>query len=174
MDKEKITIPLKGNKIAVLTIHSFNGEIDVEQLVQIDYANLMGEILTFPVVFNRIANLRAEANNLLGRSKFDMEVFEAQLYEEYRKSLSTRMEKKPTREDIKSSVVMDSRYRLKQYEVIENQKYFDYCDALYWSAQSKDTKLNRLIERMRPEEFENEILEETINGISIKIKRTVI
>jgi hypothetical protein len=169
---EKIQIPLK-TRIAVLTIQPFTGDIDVESLVQIDYVNILGDILTFPVVFNRIANLRAEAQNLLNRSKFDLEMFEAQLYEEHRNKIVAD-EKKPSIKEIDMAVLRDPRYKVKKYEFIENQKYFDYCDALYWSAQSKDTKLNRLVERIRPAEFEDQILEETINGIKIRmVKKSI-
>lgn len=164
---EKIQIPLK-TKIAVLTIQPFTGDIDVESLVQIDYANILGEILTFPVIFNRIANLRAEAQNMLNRSKFDLEMFEAQMYEEHRNKLVAG-EKKPSIKEIEMAILRDPKFKVKKYAYIEDQKYFDYCDALYWSAQSKDTKLNRLVERIRPAEFENDILEETINGIKIRL-----
>jgi hypothetical protein len=143
---EKIVIQLR-TKVAVLIVRPFDGEIDVEDLIKIDYSNLYGEVLTFPVAFNRIANLKADAANLVAHSKSDLDIFEATLYEEHRKKMAAT-EKRPTREDIKSAVLVDPRWKLKLHGHIENQKYFDYCDALYWSAQSKDTKLNKLIDRL--------------------------
>ena len=173
MSIEKVQIPFK-DKIAVLTIQNFEGDIDVESLVQIDYSNILGEILTFPVIFNRIANLKAEANNLMNQSKFDLEIFEAQLYEEHRLKMSAESEKKPTGKDLEAAVLRDTRFKIKKNSYIQAQKNFDYCDALYWSCQSKDTKLNKLIDRIKPGEFENDILEGTINGIMIRmVKKSI-
>lgn len=169
MAAEKVIIPLGPTKMAVLSIQEFDKEIEVEELIQIDYSNLLGEIITFPVVFNRIANLRAEANNLLGRATFDMKVIESQLYEEYRNKEVDG--KKISQKDAELAVPRDPRMKKKMESLFQMQRYYDYCDALYWSAQSKDTKLNKLMERVTPKEFENELLEGTINSIAIKIKR---
>jgi hypothetical protein len=45
---------------------------------------------------------------------------------------------------------------------------------LYWSAKSKDSKLDKLSDKLRPEEFERELVEDTINGIVIKFRDSVI
>lgn len=173
MAAEKVAINLKGDKMAVLTIQSFDGEIDVEDLLKIDYSNILGEILTFPVVFNRIANLRAEAAHELAMMKFSKDALEAQLYEKHKNSL-TASGSKGSIKDVEMAVNRDRVFKLKMESLNQAQKNFDYCDALYWSAQSKDKKLDKLTDRMKPEDFETELLEGTINGVQIKLRKKAI
>lgn len=173
MEQEKIAIPLKNGKMAVLSIQDFEGEIDIEDLLKIDYSNLLGEILTWPVVFNRIANLKAEAAHQLAVLKFQTDAVEAQLYEKHKNALQAAGSKGSIK-DVEMAVLRDKIFKLKNESVNEAQRNFDYCDSLYWSAQSKDKKLDKLTDRMKPEEFETELLEGTINNVQIKLKRKAI
>ena len=59
-------------------------------------------------------------------------------------------------------------------EVIRLQKQRDIINSLYWAVKSKDDKLNRLTDKIRPEEFEKEIVESEINGIIIRIQNKAI
>ena len=174
-NRERIAIELKSGKTAVLTLQSFDTEMDIDDILRIDYSNIMGEILTFPLMFNRIANLKAEQENIVSETKLDLEIFEAQLTEEYRKKLTAGKDGgKVTIAEVESAVKLDKRYRTKKIHFFSVQKNYGYLDALYWGAQSKDTKLNRLSEKLRPDEFEKELLEDTINGIMIKISKKFI
>lgn len=171
---EKIAIELKNGRVAVLSIQEFDSEMSVDDILRIDYGNIMGEILTFPLMFNRIANLKAEMESIVSEVKMDTDIFEAQLREEKRKTLAANTDKKVTIDEVESAVKLDARYAAKKRILFKAQKEFAYMDALYWGAQSKDTKLNRLTEKIRPEEFEKELVEDTINGVMIKITKAVI
>lgn len=172
--EEKIVIELKKDKIAVLKIQAFDSELDIESILRIDYHNILGEILTFPVVFNRIANFKAEMENIVNKAKFNLEVLEAKLTEEKTKELSSKSEKRPTVKDVDSAVKLDERFKIATNEFFKLQKDLAYLESLYWSAQSKDSKLNRLSEKLRPEEFEKELIDDTINGVMIKMSKKVI
>lgn len=173
MDKEQVVIELQNGKMAILVLQPFNSEMEVDDLLRIDYGNIMGEILTWPLMYNRISNLRAEQEYLVSQTKMDTDIFEAQLTEEHRKRL-TGSGNKFTVGEVESAVKMDARYSIKRKSLFQAQKNFAYLDSLYWSAQSKDQKLNKIIDKMRPEEFEKELLEDTINGVMIKLSRKVI
>lgn len=173
MEEEKVVIELKNGKMAVLVIQPFNTELEVDDILRIDYSNIMGEILTFPLMFNRVANFKAEMENAVSEAKLDVEVFEAQLFEEYKKSLVAK-EEKPTEANIKAAIQRDPRYSIKKKWYFKIQRDLAYMDSLYWACQSKDTKLNRFSEKIRPEDFERELLEDTINGIQIKITKSLI
>lgn len=170
---EKVVIERKNGKLAVLTLQPFETDINVDDILRIDYGNIMGEILTFPLIFNRIANLKAELDNIVADSKIDVEIFEAQLRQEYRHSMIAASQK-PTIDTVNDAVLMDTRYKVKKNYHSKLLKDAAYLDALYWSAQSKDSKLNRISEKIRPEEFEKDLIEETINGIMIKMARKVL
>ena len=53
-------------------------------------------------------------------------------------------------------------------KLLDVQRDRDYINSLYWSAKSKDDKLNKLSEKLRPDDFNKEIIEGKLNGISIK------
>lgn len=171
-DAERVVIELKS-KMVVLILQPFDGDIDTEHLLQIDYFNLLGEILTFPVLFNRIAVMKAEMANILSHSKLDFEIFEANLYKKKKTELeaATSSSRGPSIKDIEMAVTSDPGYKVKKGAFFDLQKNFDYLEALYWSAQSKDVKLRTLSERIKPEEFEKDIMEGTINGVMIKTTR---
>ena len=173
-EDNQIVIELKNGKMAILVIQEFNSELEVDDVLRIDYSNIMGEILTFPLMFNRIANFKAEMENIVAEGKLDLEVFEAQLTEEYRKKLTGSNSGRVTVGEIESAVKMDSRYSIKRKHFFKQQKDLAYVEALYWGAQSKDTKLNRLVDKLRPEEFEKELLEDVLNGVAVKITKKAI
>lgn len=174
-DLEKVVIDMKNGKMAILTIQPFDSELNMDDILRIDYSNIMGEILTFPLMFNRVANFKAEMENVVSEGKLDLEVFEAQLTEEYRKKLAAGKDGgRVTATEVESAVKLDSRYSIKKKWYFKLQKDLAYMDSLYWACQSKDTKLNRFSEKIRPEEFEKELLEDTINGIAVKIANRAI
>lgn len=171
-DHESLVIELKS-KMVVLKTLPFDTDIDVDEVLKIDYSNLVGEILTFPVLLNRIANLKAEMQHIVNESEIDVRVFEAQLTEEKRKDILNKGGK-GTVAEIEAAVRLDSRYRLKKNDFFAKQKNLDYLDSLYWAAQSKMNLLNKISDKIRPEEFEKELLEDVVNGVMVKVSRKVI
>lgn len=171
-----------GEKIVLLKIVQFGSEVDVEDLLKIDYGNVVGEILTFPVLLNRISLLNADMAELVRLEEFDLEIYRAQLEENYRKkntAVSTGVRggqkvEKPTGDEIKNNVLQDAGYVNRVKKVIRLKKEAQYIDSLFWSAKSKDKKLEWLSSKLKTEDLEREIIEGTINGIDIKIKKKLI
>ena len=52
-------------------------DIDIDDLIKIDYHNILGEILTFSVIMNRIGNFRAEMEELMEEAKVEVEIKKA-------------------------------------------------------------------------------------------------
>lgn len=174
MEQEKITIELEGDKIAVLSIEPFDGDIS-EDIVKIDYSNLLGEIITFPVVFNRVANLRAQTTNIVSHAKLSFDIFEAQLTQKKQSELSAKSTgaRGPSIKDVEVAVLTDPSFAIAKKKFLKHQRDFEYIDALYWAAQSKDRKLNVLVEKIHPSEFEKELVEGSINGVMISMRKKV-
>lgn len=155
-------------KTLVLDIQDFgSSNVDIEDMLQVDYANIIGDIITFPVVFNRIANIKAQMDNILREVTFDMKAFEAQLYEEHKKRLIGAGEK-ATENAIDMAIKRDPKYKVKQYELFSIQRQADVLDGLYWSAKMKGKMLESISNKISPEDFEKDILENTINSVTIK------
>jgi hypothetical protein len=168
--QEQTVIHVKGKDL-ILQIRDFgSSDIDIEDLLQIDTFNLLADIVTWPVIFNRISNIKADIENLLRQVKFDMSVYEAQLYEEHKKALSA--EGKVTEKAIEMAVKRDPNYKIKMFQMFEVQKQVDVVDGLYWAAKSKDKKLEVISAKVKPEEFEKEILDGVINSVMIRSRQS--
>jgi len=177
--KNITTIHLKDNRVLSLEVKDFGEDnINTEELLQVDSNNLMGDIITFPVLFNRISNIKAEIEDLLRETQLDFDIFTAQKREEYRKSLvreeddgkgkgGTKL-KHPTLGEVEDAVTRDPKYKVMKVALNKVKKEVDIVDGLYWAAKSKDQKLNAISVKMAPEEFSKEILEDTINGVLIR------
>lgn len=173
MQKSEKTIIQLKNKVLTLEIKDFgSSEIPVEDLLQIDMNNIILEIITFPVLFNRIANIKAEIDAYLREVQFDMNAFEAQLYEKHKKRLLSEGEK-ATETSIDMAIKRDHEYKIKKYNVFEVQKQADIVDGLYWAVKSKDQKLNAISAKIKPEEFETDILEGMINSVMIRTQKNM-
>lgn len=169
-DYEKSIIPL-GDKMYVIQAIPFDTDIIVDDILNTDYGNILGELLTFPVVVNRIMNLKAELGEVVKRSKFDLDVYEAQLSETKRKLLTANGQKTSIKE-VENAVLTDKSFIVKKKAHFEVEKNFDYIDSLYWSAQSKQKTLDRLGANLKHDE--QELIEGVFNGVLIKAKNKVI
>ena len=179
--KEKFTIELK-DRIVILELLPFDTDVDMDEFTTIHYHNIMGEILTCSTAMNRIGNLLANYDEILAETKLDFDIFEAQMKEEKRKSLEfedvdskgVKKYKKPSQDEVEVAVIRDPRYKVKKKNLIEKQKNRDIINSFYWAVKSKDEKLNRITEKLRPEDFAGEILEEKINGVLLKVRNKAI
>jgi hypothetical protein len=180
---EIVKIALK-TKIVCLKLSEFNleSEIDLDSILKIAYHNIIGEILTFPVILNRIGNLQAEMDEALEATKLEIEIKKATFDAQFRKELIKKVDDGkgnmktvyPTEKEIEASIILDPVYQNLQKKLIRVNKEKKNIDSFYWAAISKDNKLNKISEKLRPEEFENEIIEDTINGIQIKLVEKLI
>ena len=165
--EDLVTLQLPS-KIVVLRLRDFDTDIDVDELTQIHYHNLMGELLTCSVAMNRIGNLLADYESLVSEAKLDISIYEAHRDEEERKEMINNNER-PTNEKVEMAVRRSPEWKVKKKQHIRLQKEWGYLNSLYWAMKSKDEKLNKLTDKLRPEDFEKEIVEEKINGILIKL-----
>lgn len=169
MNQEKtVTINLK-DRIVKLQLHEFETDVDMDDILKIDYSNILGEVLTFPVLLNRIGILRAEMEEIVSAKKFEVEIFNAELSEIYRENLTGKgNRKKPTQAQVDNAVLKDERFIKKRKSYYRVKRDYEYIDSLYWAAKDKSKKLDWCSNGIKPADFEKEILEGSINGIMIK------
>ena len=181
-NKEVIKIVLE-NKVIVLTYESFDTDVDMDNLTQIQYDNLFGEIITVSTLMNKIGLLQADVEAVVKHHDLELAIYKADLYERYRKSLTRRENYirkdgikiiEPGNTELENAVYRDEGYKLKVSENIRLHKNLAYIQSFYWSVKSKDNKLNALMKGTTPEEFTNGILEGTINTIMIKDRKSVL
>ena len=162
------------NTTVILKVDDGNGEFDTEDILRIDYGNIVGELLTFPVIVNRVGILKAQVDNSVRKKKLSFDIFKADLTEHYRKSMS-KMEvdakgvkkwKAPVIDAVENAVKTDPKYKTEMESLFTVEKSAAYIDSLYWSTKSKDDKLKALSHHV-PHDLE-EIVEGAVNGIKIK------
>lgn len=177
MSQEKITLELP-NRMVVLNLTHQDTDLDTDQLINIQYHNIIGEILTFSVVFNRIGNLQADMEALVKENKLDFKIFEAHLKEKKRKELTFEeigsngkpKMNRPTQDEVENAMLISPEYKVKAKYLIQLEKQFEIVKGLYWSAKDKSGKLDAISAKLKPEEFEQEILESALNGIEILVR----
>lgn len=173
-----IDLPTKTVK---LILPDFDMDMDVDDILKIDYSNIIGELLTFPVIMNRIGVLKAEQEDVVRKSKLKMEIYEATLKQQFYKTMATTktistgankgVEKvqAPTVDQVSSRILLDKTYQEKQEYHSARMKDLSLLESWYWAAKSKDDNLKRISMHLKPEEYEKEIVEGVVNGIKIKM-----
>lgn len=164
-----------GGKQYVLMVGEFDEDVDVEDLLKIDYSNLVGELVTFPIIENRIGLMLADAESKVAEVKLNRDILEAKLKEKYALSLADgNGGKRPTVDAINAAVLQDKGYQVLLRSKIAAEKARDYANSLLWSAKSKSSKLEKLSLTIQNNEIPEEVLEGRVNGIVIRrAKRTI-
>lgn len=158
-DKIKIksmskVIQLKDKEVQ-LNFEEVNN-LDLTEVLTIDYVNIKEDIQGFPFVVNQLNFLVVEANSELNKEKFQLEILnanldelKAKLYIKVKKDLIECGEKSPTVSLIESQIKLDESYkqlveavRCQKQKIVDAEKNKDYLSGLYWAAQAK---LNLLV-----------------------------
>ena len=69
---EKRIIQIGGNTYKLI-FDNFDEDVDIDSLLKIDYSNLIGELVTFPVILNRFGILLAEAESQVAETKLHLD-----------------------------------------------------------------------------------------------------
>ena len=160
---EKLPIEING-KIYTLHPQPFEEDINISDFLKIDYHNIFAELVTMPLVLNQIANMKAEVDNMVAHQKTGLEVLRSNLEKECKEN----SEKKPSLNDLEVYVTTNKQHQKEKEVYINLQKDADYLDSFYWAAKAKIDALQRISDRISPEEFSIDILEKTVNNVVIK------
>lgn len=172
MQKKVIQV---GENTYKLLFDDFDEDIDVDSLLKIDYSNIIGELVTFPVIVNRFGNLLAEAESKVAEAKLNLEVFEAKTKERLRNELAeANGGKNPTVEALNNAVLMNKAYQTLRKQFIEVQKTRDYLNSIFWSAKDKSAKLEKLSLTVQNGDIPDSVIEGRVNNVLIKKTKKII
>jgi hypothetical protein len=171
MSVKKISI---GDNIYRLSYEEFDN-INIDDLLKIDYSNIIGELITFPIIVNRFGLLLADAESQVSELKLNIDVYEAKIKEKIRLKLTEQNKgKNPTVDALSSAVLQDRGFQALRKRLIEVQKIRDYMNSVFWSAKDKSEKLNKLSLTIQNNDVPDDILEGKINNILIKKDKKLI
>lgn len=172
MNKKIINI---GEQSYKLLYDEFEDGIDIDNLLKIDYSNLIGEIITFPIIVNKFGLLLADAESKVAETKLNIDVYESKSKERLRLRLQEENGgKNPTVDALNSAVMQDKGYQALKRKLIDVTKTRDYINSIFWSCKDKSEKLNKLSLTVQNAEIPEEVLQGRVNNIVIKkVKRVI-
>ncbi len=172
MEKRIIQI---GSNTYKLIFDNFDEDVDIDSLLKIDYSNLIGELVTFPVILNRFGILLAEAESQVAETKLNMDVYEAKTKEKLRIELAEQNNgKAPTVEALNNAVVSNKAYQAMKRKYIEVVKTRDYINSIFWAVKDKSEKLNKLSLSIQPGDLSDSVIEGRVNNVLVKKTKKVI
>lgn len=171
---EKRIIQIGGNTYKLI-FDNFDEDVDIDSLLKIDYSNLIGELVTFPVILNRSGILLAEAESQVAETKLNMDVYEAKTKERLRIELAEQNNgKAPTVEALNNAVVSNKAYQAMKRKYIEVVKTRDYINSIFWAVKDKSEKLNKLSLSIQPGDLSDSVIEGRVNNVLVKKTKKVI
>lgn len=171
---EKRIIQIGGNTYKLI-FDNFDEDVDIDSLLKIDYSNLIGELVTFPVILNRFGILLAEAESQVAETKLNMDVYEAKAKERLRIELAEQNNgKAPTVEALNNAVVSNKAYQAMKRKYIEVVKTRDYINSIFWAVKDKSEKLNKLSLSIQPGDLSDSVIEGRVNNVLVKKTKKVI
>jgi hypothetical protein len=169
IDNNIIYHPLK-EKLVAIHVPDWDYSFNMDEILQIDYSNIFGEIITIPVLENRMGRLLAEIRAYKKEEKLKLEIKEANVRKLFRNKRSGDGLKKPTIQEEEDHLLTDPVIKNLRFKLIRIEEDVERQEVMYDAVKSKAFKLNNLSKSLTPQEFENELIEGKINGMYIKIK----
>lgn len=162
-----------GDRVVLFRVEDFN-DLDLDKLLRIDYDNLIAELVTFPVVVNKLGLLCADMDNEFQQAKLDLSIFEAKRKKELREELEFSDEKgkvkRPTIDEVESALITDTGWKIKKKKMLKVQKEKEYMYSVYVSAKDKSNKLDKLSLTIKPGDIDDKIIQRQMNNVYFKIK----
>jgi hypothetical protein len=169
-----IVIPFKDGKV-LLKVPEIKDlqNIDIDKVTRIQYDKLAAEILTFPVILNRIGLILAEAESAERKAELRLKIGKAELSKKAVKSLDIE-DLKPTENNVMNWIRRHEEYKSLNEAHIEAIRKKSIVNSAYWAAKDKSDKLNKLSNTLTSDEFAIENMASEINGIKVIVKENPI
>lgn len=166
---EKIVFKLGEDKLIKFKFDGFFDNLDLDKLLKIDYGNLVAELITSPVILNKMGILNAEVENELRLAKMNFKAREARLRAKTRDRL-IEDNKKTTINEVEDALLRDKIYQKYQKEYIEAERNRDYMMSIYMAVRDKSDKLNRLSMSLKSGDIDEQLIQKQLNSLYYKVK----
>lgn len=150
-------------------------DLDVDKILRIDYENLVAEILTFPVMVNKLGILCADMDNLYQQEKLDLSIYEAKAREKIRTKLGGEKDgKRVTLDEIDTQMTLDKVWKSKKLRMFRIYKEKEYVYSVWQSAKDKSSKLDKMSLTIKSGDINDKIIQGQLNNIGFKIRKGLI
>lgn len=162
------------DKTYLLKYKDFDEDVELDDLLKIDYSNLIGEMITFPIIMNRFGLMLADAEAAVSEAKLNLKVAEAKARERYRIELEEEKGKKPSVDEVSVAVQQDNTYIALTRVLIKKEKTRDYVQSVYWASKDKSDKLDKLSLQVQPGDVDESLIAGKVNNIEIRKRKNLI
>jgi hypothetical protein len=176
MSNKGITINTRSGGQIVFKLKEFDNEVEVEDLLKIDYSCIFAEISTFPVLLNRMGILLADCEQALRLSEINLKVFEKKSRNRFRVGFE-ESGKKWVKDMIDDEVEKDPTYIAKLTKHYTVQKERDYVNSVFWAMKNKSELLVKLSLTIKQGDMESFLIENefrNFNGVDILFRKPLI
>jgi hypothetical protein len=169
MENEVTLIHLE-NKIAAIVPTDWDYNFNPDEVLKIDPYNIYGEIITIPVLVNRMGLLVADMRHYVKESKIRLELKEAEIRKLFRNQRSSQGMKSPTVQETDDHLTLDPVVKNLRLKLIRNEADLERLESIYNAVKDKSFKLNNISKSLVPSDFEKELVEGVVNGLMIKLR----
>jgi len=157
-------IEIDGVKLKFST-SGFDSNVNVDDLTNIHYENLIGETLNITTFLNKVGLLKVKAEHLAKKSKFKLSIYESG----FKKSLRSEAVAngnffringeriKLSEKSIEEAVNLDKTWQKLKSDRYDKEMNAEYLGILYWSLMQKSKTLETLIKTSSSEELEKDL-----------------
>lgn len=171
-----------GEREIFMKVNLFEGEeeIDIDKILKVDIMNLTAEILTFPVILNKLGISLAEKQNQLKEKRLAFEIWQSQESQKIKKTWSEDKNRpivrggKYTNDDVSDYIVSHKLYKVYKQSINKVEKEVEIMNSIYWAAKDKSDKLQKLSLILKSDDIDLDNIVSTFNGVSIKAKSPAI
>lgn len=164
-----------GDKVIRFKMDDFEEDMDIDNLMRIDYSNLVAELITFPVAVNKLGILAAEMDSELRLAKLNLKIKESKIRQQVREELSfdedeKRKPKNPTVQEVEDGMLTNKVFIQASKKFIQTEKERDYINSLYDAAKDKSRKLDKLSFTLEAGDINEALVQRQLNKIQYRIK----
>jgi hypothetical protein len=173
MSKNNLTLNF-GDKVIRFKMEDFEDDLDIDNLLKIDYSNLVAELITFSVILNKIGILSAEMDSELRLSKLNLKIKESKIRQQVREELTFNQDggkiKNPTVQEVEDGMNSNKIFVSISKKHIQTEKECDYIKSIYEAAKQKSAKLDRLSFTIQVGDVDEALVQKQLNKIQYRIK----
>lgn len=171
-----------GEKEIFLKVNLFEDDqvIDVDKILKIDVLNLTAEILTFPVILNKLGIILADKQNNQKEVELSYRIWRAKSAEAIKNEWENDDNRKVvrggkyTKDDVEDHIHQHPMYKAMKQKLARAEKEVGYLNSIYWAAKDKADKLEKLSLILKSDDIDLDNIVSTFNGVQIRAKKPLI
>jgi hypothetical protein len=142
-------------------------DMNVDREISIDYSNLIGERMVTPLISNTLGLYLAELNKEAKMAETAVDIYVEDFKKDIRSKAAKNDNKLPdgvkySEAAIKYSWCSDAKWQKLMNEKYIKESQYEKLKVIYWKVNEKLETLKEHIKSVTPEEFQQEIIDDTI------------